>query len=119
MKKSVSQTFSEELYHDVVIGGMESYFEMYGQMDFDKEGTQPYFRALKTIWPKFNDQERNAFLLVLKQVSIDTVASVLAKIDGSSSLESFEGDFQITHEGDVLEDLTDNFLAFDEIQNAS
>lgn len=117
MLKSQSEIFAKEIHENIISDGLKEYTKIYEQIDYEKSSQDPYLNALKTIWPDLTEVKKKAFLLILKQVMIDTTASVFAKFDGSSFLNSFEGDFKITHDDIVLEYLTDHFLAYNEEQS--
>ena len=62
--------------------------------------------------------QRDVLFSIMRHVMIDTVSSVLAVVDGVSSLEGRNGSFKLLVDGsDIAGSLQDRFLAAEEEQS--
>jgi hypothetical protein len=72
-------------------------------------------------WPKMakfnlslNQEQRKQFEMTIRQVMVDTISNILGILDGTSILEHYRGDFNLTYSDDKKQlngDLQTFFLA--------
>jgi hypothetical protein len=109
------EDFSRGLMDHVIDQGMESYRTMYinGRAE---ESRVPWGKRALTLFHSLKPEQQEVLFEIMQQVSVDTVASVLAVLDGSSPLEGAFEDYELTYDGGekLNGDLLSLFLAEDE-----
>lgn len=79
--------------------------------------TDPYWVRAKNLFESLNYDQRDIFLEVIRQTSIDTVSNLLGIIDGVNSIDDVSGDLLLTYDGGdepLNVDLQSIFLAEEE-----
>jgi len=79
------------------------------------EATDAYWKEVLGLYRRLSPEDRDTLLRVIRQVMVDTVATMLHVLDGAGRLEGFPHDLAITACGRPLSpDLHDAFLAAEE-----
>jgi len=108
--------FVEKLYNLVAKDNLEIYKELFSNTDIS-EATDPYWKESLQLYKNLTDEDKLVFFKVLRQAGIDAVSSILALLDGVTSLEGQDDEFSLTFKkaNERLNgDLQDLFLEFDE-----
>lgn len=82
-----------------------------------KSATGPCWLKAKSLFESLSHDQRDIFLQVIRQTSIDTASNLLGIIDGVNSIDDVGGDFLLTYDGGdepLNGDLQSIFLAEDE-----
>lgn len=105
-----SEKFVDEIFLRTVNDNVTSYAEMLENLPRD-EVKDPYWNELLAFYDKSNDSERKLILKLMRQVSQDSVASLLSIIDGVGYSE-LDSDLQLKDSsGKQLQgDLADLFI---------
>lgn len=109
------EEFVRGLWLEIVEWGMIEYKQMYMNHRPD-EATDPTIKRALTLFHNLTGDQQVVILHIIKQIQIDTVASVLSIIDGTRVLEGFSEEFVLRYK-DGLQlngNLTDIFLQIDE-----
>ncbi|MBW8321032.1 MAG: hypothetical protein K0M49_12065 [Arenimonas sp.] len=61
--------------------------------------TDPYWINAKNLFGSLKHDQRDIFLEVIRQTSIDTASNLLGIIDGVNSIDDVNGDFLLTYDG--------------------
>lgn len=81
------------------------------------EATDPYWKEALNFYNKLDDQSKEVFFKIVRQISADSISNILGVLDGSSHLENQSKDFKLVEEGspDIINgDLQDIFLQEEE-----
>jgi hypothetical protein len=99
----------------VIDQGMEMYRSMYhnGRAEASRIASG---KGALTLFHSLEPDQQEVLFEIMRQVSVDTVASVLAVLDGCSPLEGAFEDYTLTYDGGekLNGDLLNLFLAEDE-----
>jgi len=110
------QDFVEKLHNLVAKENLEIYKDLFNNTDISG-ATDPYWKESLKLYKNLTDEEKLIFFKVIKQIGIDTVSNILALLDGVTSLEGQDDEFNLTFKktNEKLNgDLQDLFLEFDE-----
>lgn len=102
----------EIIYESIVEEGMKIYHELYESIEVSNN-TIDYWKKAIALYHILTDEEKAIFYDIIRQVIIDTTASIFGLLDGSSSLPG-GGTFEtkITVDGvDTKNLLQDYFLS--------
>lgn len=108
--------FIEQLYHLVVKENVGIYKELFNTTNYNGV-TDPYWKESLRMYKNLTDMDKLVFFKVITQIGIDTVSNVLALLDGVTSLEGQDDEFNLTFKktNEILNgDLQALFLEFDE-----
>jgi hypothetical protein len=83
-----SRTFAVGLLRSVVEEGSRAYEDMFTGSRPD-QSTDPYGRRALSLFHSLTPEQKQDFFEVLRQVSVDTVSSVLAILDGVSFINGY------------------------------
>lgn len=112
----MNDEFIKRLYSTLIEDGCSMY-----QRTFDNKAisskTNEYWKNALSLYRSLDGAEKEVFLTIVKQVMIDSVSGVLGILDGSSSLNGGNLDFDVKINGKSTDDmLQDDFLRFIEEQ---
>jgi hypothetical protein len=109
------QDFSSGLMREVVDQGMRSYRNIYVNSRAEDSRVAWGRRAL-TLFHSLQPEQQQVLFEIMRQVRVDTISSVLAILDGASSLEGAFEDYVLTYGGgeNLIGDLQSLFLAEEE-----
>ncbi len=82
--------------------------------------TDEYWVKALTFYNKLDENDREFFLKILRQIEVDTTSNILAVLDGVTWLENQEEEFVLTTENSkehINGDLQDIFLEHEENDN--
>ena len=110
-----AEDFSSGLMRKVIDQGMEMYRDMYrnGRAEVSRD---PWGKRALTLFHSLEPEQQEVLFEIMQQVSVDTVSSVLAILDGVSPLEGEFEDYTLAYDGGekLNGDLQSLFLAEDE-----
>lgn len=99
---------------EIVDGNLGLYQRLFEETPLS-ETTDDYFREALGLFERLSGEERDVFFKILRQVSVDTVSSLFAVLDGVSSLQGQIDDFDLSYQGKKINgDLQDLFLELEE-----
>jgi hypothetical protein len=85
--------------------------------------------SVSQYWPQMakfslslNQEQRKQFEMAIRQVMVDTISNILGILDGTSILEHYRGDFNLTYNDDKKQlngDLQTFFLAAEQEKKQS
>lgn len=106
-----SEKFVRQLRKYVVDDEVRFYSETLIKSD-RQEVTDRYWSDLTHLYDNLNAAQKSVLLQLVRQVSVDTVASLLGIIDGLSYFEEATGQFSLTMHGDteLAGDLQEQFF---------
>lgn len=87
----------EIIYESIVEEGIKVYHELYESIEVSDD-TIDYWNKAIELYRTFDATEKTVFYDIIKQVIIDTTASIFGLLDGSNSLPgggTFETDIRI------------------------
>ncbi len=111
-----SKGFVNEIFNQVITGGMNVYQDLFSNTDLENV-TDEYWKRALAFFNNLGEQERTVFFEIVRQISVDTTAEILAILDGVSRLEHQEEEFSLTVENSsepLNGDLKDIFLELEE-----
>ena len=75
--------------------------------------TDEYWKNSIKLYKSLSPVDRKMLLQIVKQTMVDSISNILGIIDGSSTIENFEDDFNLKYSDITLEsDLQDKFLEY-------
>jgi len=110
-----SEQFAKDVYQDVVINGLDSYRKIYSTSE--ENATDPFYKKALRLYSVLSEEQKKVLFEIIRQVEVDTAASLLAILDG----QRHDGHFTLSYEMDntsaVISDalLSDLFLEIDEM----
>ena len=108
--------FIEKLHNLVARENLGIYKDLFVNTDI-RGVTDPYWKESLKLFKNLTDEEKLIFFKVIKQIGIDTVSNILALLDGVTSLEGQDDEFNLSFmktNVNLNGDLQDLFLEFDE-----
>ena len=113
----MNEKFIKSIYKTIVEEGRETYRDLYENTKVTEQTVDYWKRALE-LYHSFDNIEKKVFIDIIEQTIIDTLSSVLGVLDGSSSLDGINFEFDVKINGVSTEDeLQDVFLGFIEESN--
>lgn len=112
-----NEEIAQKIYDTLIEDGIVSYKEMFGIDDYSHFKDEYWIRAMG-LFKSFDEDQQQVFFEIIRQIMVDTGASMLAILDGSASLSeggAFES--EITIDGVNAEYLLEYFLSRDEERN--
>lgn len=107
------EQFADQCRLGIVEENVASYRQILDDMDAESI-TDKYWLSVSKLYRSLDDEGRKTVLAVMRQVSIDATASLLAVIDGVAEFEGQEGTFELSRKNGqtsiVSGDLSDLFL---------
>ena len=108
---------AERLLEGIVKANLATYRALFTTTKIE-QAADPYWKSALAFFEGLNEQEKETFFAILKQVSVDTVSNVASAIDGSSDIGLKEEIRLIDRNGmSIGGDLQDCFLAAVEHDN--
>lgn len=101
------QEFASIIRTEVLEDNLAIYRQMLAE---HKEAKDPYWQKLRML----NNEQQQVLQMVMRQVAVDTIASLLGVLDGVVILKNHREDFSLTYGSDPKKlngDLHDYFLA--------
>lgn len=112
----MNDEFIKRLYSTIIEDGCSMYKRTFDNTTISSK-TNEYWKNALSLYHSLDGAEKEVFLTVVKQVMIDSVSSVLGILDGSSSLNGGNLNFDVKIDGKSTDDmLQDAFLRFIEEQ---
>ncbi|MGE6600010.1 transposase [Bacillus proteolyticus] len=111
-----AESFIKSLYESVIKDNNNLYKESFLNTNID-DVKDPYWQDVLKLYTELPEGNKDALFKVIKQVQIDTIATVLGVLDGVVFIENEDLDIRVTTKGDselISGDLLDLFLAYDE-----
>jgi len=112
--------FVIQLYHLISDQSIETYINLF-ENPKNEEITDSFWKNAIAFYQKVSDEDKQCFFRILKQVTIDTTAEILAILDNSAYLKNKDDDLELFFKRAPNEkingDLVDVFLAFAEEQD--
>ena len=109
------EDFSSGLMLQVIDQNMKMYRDMYGNGRAER-ATDPLIKRALTLLHSLQPEQQEVLFEIMRQISIDTVSSVLAVLDGVSPLKGAFEEYTLIYDGGAKlnGDLQSLFLAEDE-----
>jgi hypothetical protein len=109
-----SEEFSRKIYDVVVEENMTIYRQTFLRTK-PSEVTDPYYKRVFTLFDELSPAQKDCLFEIMRQVTVDSVSSVLGVIDGSSFIDSSAPTFELMCGAEHLEgDLQMYFLNEDD-----
>jgi len=106
--------FVSAIREEIVDSNLSSYRQLFIE-NRPESATDPYWQEALRFFGSLPTSERTVFFRILRQVTVDTISSILGMLDGVWELKDQEGDFDLLLAGERLNgDLQDEFLAAEE-----
>lgn len=108
--------FVRQLHSSIVEGNANTYRDLFTRTDV-KDVTDPYWLRATGLYSSLDNVQSAVFVEVMRQVTVDTISSVLAVLDGVSRLEGQAEDLTLIFDHSPVRlngDLTDRFLEIEE-----
>jgi hypothetical protein len=83
------QEFINGLWSEVIDANLDTYHRLYE----NPQRPAPEIELFRSLPP----EKRDVFFTIIRQVQVDTLATLLAILDGVSILKSQKGDFRIVY----------------------
>jgi len=105
-----ADVFVRQLRRDVIDGEVKLYKELLEKSEH-QTASDPYWTEIRLLYASLNSEQKDTLLNIVRQVSVDVLASLLGIIDGLSYFEGASNQFRLTvHEnielsGDLQERL--------------
>ena len=110
--------FTEDIYKELVIEGMKLYHHMYESQGKNRAENECNSGVIQ-IYDTLTEEQKNLFFGMMRQIIIDSIASVFGVLDGSSNLNGKTYECEVIVDGvDMDHDLQDYFLSYVEMANA-
>lgn len=97
----------------LVDAGLDNYINTFNELK-NTAGLDKFWTDTAIFYEELNEEEKTIFFGVIRQVQIDTLASVLAFLDGTYWVKGQEDDVKLVSLGNPEEELngelTDTFL---------
>ena len=103
----------KNIYMTVIEDGITQYKDMY-ESEGVSEPTTDYGKCVSELYHLFNEKQKDMFMVILKQIMIDTISHVFGLLDGCTSLYGggyVEAEIKINGLS-TEEELQDTFLRF-------
>lgn len=108
----MNEKFIRSVYKTVVEGGKNIYRDLYENTEITERTVKYWKNALK-LYHALDDNQKNVFINIIEQTMVDTISSIFGVLDGSSTLDGEEFEFEVKINGISTEDeLQDTFLEF-------
>ena len=107
----MNEEFIKSIYAAIVEDNLSIY---QGLFDRDNnEHTIDYWKNARKLYCEFDENQKEIFYSVIRQVIVDTISNVFGVLDGACSLDDSEWDIRIDINGkDTNSELQDKFLEY-------
>lgn len=105
-----AKTLAEKFLVGIVNANLATYRQLFAEANAE-EATDPYWKSALAFFENLNQDEKETFFAILKQVSVDTVSNIVGAIDGCSDIGLNEEVRLVDRHGKVISgSLQDYFL---------
>ena len=113
-KLDKNEEIAVKIYDKLIEEGIAYYKETFGIDDYSHFKNEYWIRAMR-LFKSLDKEQQQVFFEIIRQIMVDTGASLLAIMEGSASLpEGGAFESEITIDGVNAEYLLDYFLSTDE-----
>ena len=88
--------FAVGLMHSVVDEGVRAYEDMFNEA-YPEKSSDPYGKQALTLFHSLTQEQKFIFFKIVRQVSVDTVSSVLGIIDGVGFIEGATEEYTLIY----------------------
>lgn len=102
----------KSFYDSIVDENLRLYEDIFNTTEIT-QNTDEYWKQAIGLYNRLDEEQKATLLLIVKQTMIDTISNVLGVIDGSSTLNDYDGSLKLLADNEeVSGELQDHFLAY-------
>lgn len=106
--------FTQLIMNGIVIDNINYYNSVLRSRSSDNV-KDPYWKQTLDLFNTLTPTQQSAFIDVMRQVSVDTISSLLGVFDGVSAIQGMNGTILLTYDGETINgELQEHFLAIEE-----
>lgn len=107
-----TEEFVNKIKHSVIESNQETYRFLLSNTT-EENASDEYWKKLLKIFHSLSPNDQEFLLMVMKQVSVDTLSNLFGILDGSSEIGAKFEDFELIHKNSknkINNDLQDTFM---------
>ena len=100
--------------NEIIKSNLQEYRDLFATTKPD-DASDPYWQTALQFFQMLDEAQRDIFFSIIRQVMVDTISNVFGVLDGVSTLNGQEVNFELLVNGkNIVGNLQDQFLAAEE-----